>query len=139
MKKIFRQATMALLISSLLAVSTNIGSVIYGSSQSLFFSPASGTVSDGISVKDSADGVDDAYDRDSGSVQVLSPADGKRKTYILRETDGKIGVYASGADTPVFVLDVYVFTLPEKTAEMLRDGIECDDEGLSMLIDSFTS
>lgn len=130
MKKIFRQATLALLIASLFSVSAGLGGVIYGASQSAFLSPVSGTMSGNISGEGS-----DA----EASVPVIAPDHSTGETYILRETDGKIGVFTEGADTPALVLDVFVFTLPPKTAQMLRDGIECDAEGLSLLIDAFTS
>lgn len=43
------------------------------------------------------------------------------KTYTLKEYNGKIGVYEN--DSLMYVLDTYVFTLPEKDKKLLNSGI----------------
>ena len=42
-------------------------------------------------------------------------------TYMLKEYNGKIGVYENEA--LVYTIDTYVFTLPETDKQLLRDGI----------------
>lgn len=123
MKNIFRKSVIALAVAAFLAVSTNLGGRMYTDKDSVFSAPASGSAAE-INLEDAA--------------PVFAP-DTAEVAYIIRETDGKIGVFAVGSDTPEYVLNIFVFTLPEATAELLREGIECDTEGLSLLIESFTS
>lgn len=60
-------------------------------------------------------------------------------TFLVREHDGKIGVFADGCASPVYTVDVFVFTLPEDIQKLLRSGIECDFETLELLCDAVTS
>ena len=46
--------------------------------------------------------------------------------YILKEYNGKIGVYENNA--LIYTLDTYVFTLPEMDKQLLRDGIVISDK-----------
>ncbi len=71
------------------------------------------------------------------SVSVFAPSEGE--VFIVRETNGVIGVFVNGEDEPRYTLDVFVFTLPEDEQELLSFGIECDAEGLSYLLDSYGS
>ena len=43
------------------------------------------------------------------------------KTYMLKEYNGKIGVYENEA--LIYTLDTYVFTLPDVDKKLLRNGI----------------
>ena len=72
-----------------------------------------------------------------GTLTVFAPKDGE--SFVVRETNGVIGVFRRGVDEPLYTLDVFVFTLPEREQELLRDGIECDAEGLLYLLDSYGS
>ena len=59
--------------------------------------------------------------------------------YTLREYRGKIGIFEEGKSTPLQVLDVYVFTLPEADRASLRTGIRViSDDALRSLIEDFT-
>ena len=59
--------------------------------------------------------------------------------YTLREHDGRIGIFESGNKTPLKILDVYTFTLPEADREALKRGIRVySDEALLSLIEDFT-
>ncbi|MBQ4510492.1 MAG: hypothetical protein II984_07175 [Clostridia bacterium] len=42
-------------------------------------------------------------------------------TYMLKEYNGKIGVYENAA--LIYTLDTYVFTLPDIDKQLLREGI----------------
>jgi hypothetical protein len=42
-------------------------------------------------------------------------------SYILREYNGKIGIFENEA--LIYTLDTYVFTLPENDKKLLKDGI----------------
>ncbi len=45
----------------------------------------------------------------------------ENKIYMLKEYNGKIGVYENEA--LIYTLDTYVFTLPDVDKQLLRDGI----------------
>lgn len=108
----------ALLIVLLITVSAGLG----------------GTIIDGGSVFSASDGEGAAE-----AIAVFAPDEEAGGHYIVRDVDGRVAIFADGEDTPICTLDVFVFTLPEKTAEMLKSGIECDDDGLRLLIEAFTS
>ena len=129
MKKILKQASTALIIASFIGVTGSAADAIYGNGTTSFRSYASGSV---IYADTHTESTDDAV------ASVFAPS-GDGGSYILRETGGKIGVFAYGSDTPEMVLNVFVFTLPEETAELLCQGIECDAGYLSELIDALTS
>ncbi len=54
-----------------------------------------------------------------------SPA---RITYIVKEYGGKVAVFTPDRTEPVAVYEVYVHLLPENDIEILRKGIEVDDD-----------
>lgn len=83
-------------------------------------------------VKPSADA-----DAPSEAIPVMTPTGGY---YIIREYGGIIGIFSvNSPDTPETTLDVYVFTLPAETADMLKVGIRCDETELVRYIEAFTS
>lgn len=43
--------------------------------------------------------------------------------YILKEHNGRIGVFAAGSDKPELILDVMVRHLPEYDQEQLKTGV----------------
>ena len=47
--------------------------------------------------------------------------DNEEIQYLLKEYNGKIGVYEN--DALIYTIDTYVFTLPELDKQLLRDGI----------------
>ena len=71
------------------------------------------------------------------ALEVIASVDAD--TFLVREHDGKIGVFADGNETPVYTVDVFVFTLPEDIQKLLFAGIECDLETLELLCDAVTS
>jgi len=60
-------------------------------------------------------------------------------TYILREYEGKIGIFSADETLPDEILDVFVFTLPDADRQALRCGIRVySEEALQRLIEDFT-
>ena len=60
--------------------------------------------------------------------------------YMLREYDGKIGIFKVGKDEPLSVISVDLRTLPETDRDALADGIyAADDEELSSRIEDLSS
>lgn len=45
----------------------------------------------------------------------------EKTTYVLKEYNGKIGIFEN--DALIYTLDTYVFTLPENDKKLLKDGI----------------
>jgi len=59
--------------------------------------------------------------------------------YILREFEGKIGLFEEGEQAPFQILKVYVFTLPERDQIALQGGIRIySEEELWARIEDFT-
>ncbi len=52
----------------------------------------------------------------------------KETAYVVREHGGKIAVFNSGENEPLVVYDIYVHLLPENDIELLRRGIDVDDD-----------
>ncbi len=48
--------------------------------------------------------------------------------YIVKEYGGKVAVFTPEETEPVAVYEVYVHLLPENDIEILRKGIEVDDD-----------
>ncbi|MBE6707752.1 MAG: hypothetical protein E7578_00745 [Ruminococcaceae bacterium] len=60
--------------------------------------------------------------------------------YILKEYDGRIGVFLYGDTQPVRIVEVYVMFLPEQDRIKLRDGIIVNGKmNLETLISDFSS
>ena len=124
-KKLVRRTAGVFTAAALLSVSAFLFGMIYENRSALPI------IKDASSAALSENGAAD------DAAEVISPfIDGKM--YTVREYNGRVAVFGGG-DEPEFTLDVFVFTLPAETAEMLRYGIECDCEGLSYLIDALTS
>lgn len=63
-------------------------------------------------------------------------ADTEKIHYILKEYNGKIGVYEN--DALIYTIDAYVFTLPELDKQLLHDGIiATNKEELYELIEEY--
>jgi len=77
----------------------------------------------------------------SSIIQVSADGNGeKQPKYILKEYEGRIGVYKEDSAIPAQVLDVYVFTLPEADRISLKTGITvCGENTLQKLIQDFTA
>ena len=58
--------------------------------------------------------------------------------YTVREHCGRIGIFEDGYDEPSIILDVYVFTLPEKDKEMLKEGFTVNESSLGGVIEDYT-
>lgn len=80
----------------------------------------------------------------SGAVRTIyddsvTLADTSETGYIMRETDGFIGLYEGDSEIPYQMLDVLVDELPESDRELLRRGIEVKSkEELNALIEDYT-
>ena len=60
--------------------------------------------------------------------------------YILSVYDGRVAVFACGAQTPCKVLETRIASLPESEAERLKNGIEAENaESLQRLIEDYCS
>lgn len=60
--------------------------------------------------------------------------------YILREYDGKLGIFPADSDTPQEVIDVPISLLPPYDQAELRSGVPAaDDAELSRLLEDYTS
>ncbi|MCD7776553.1 MAG: hypothetical protein LUH54_04180 [Firmicutes bacterium] len=59
--------------------------------------------------------------------------------YCIREYGWRIGVFRRGQDTPLYVIDVYLFTLPKSAREALSVGIFCEGDEIEGYIEAFTS
>ena len=73
----------------------------------------------------------------SDAIAVLAESD--LELFLVREHDGRIGVFAENGADPLYVVDVFVFTLPRDVQVLLRLGIECDLETLELFCDAVTS
>ena len=63
-----------------------------------------------------------------------------RPGYILSVYDGRVAVFARGAQTPCMVLETRIASLPEPEAERLKNGIEAENaEALQRLIEDYCS
>ena len=60
--------------------------------------------------------------------------------FILKEYDGRIGVFVPGDDTPSEIVPVYVLYLPEADRKALASGISVSGrKALRAMIDDFQS
>lgn len=61
-------------------------------------------------------------------------------SYILKEYQGKVGVFKNNQSEPIFIINVFVNTLPDYDVESLKNGIYIKDEAeLSKIIEDFES
>ncbi|MCI2047153.1 MAG: hypothetical protein LKJ90_05505 [Faecalibacterium sp.] len=59
-----------------------------------------------------------------------------QSAYELRDTGGRVAVYAAGSDTPLAVYDIYVNLLPEGDALRLKSGMRVyGDTALESLLE----
>ena len=62
------------------------------------------------------------------------------QSYIMKEYNGKIGIYDAKNNELLKILDVYVATLPKADRKMLSEGISAKSEyELVMLVQDYTS
>ena len=60
---------------------------------------------------------------------IPTPADTPTQTmYVVKEYGGKVAVFSPDETEPMAVYEVYVHLLPENDIEILRKGIEVDDD-----------
>ncbi len=60
--------------------------------------------------------------------------------FVLKEYEGRIGIYENDSRDPTEILAVYVFTLPETDRSALKIGITVyGTENLQKLIEDFTA
>lgn len=75
-------------------------------------------------------------EQEKTALQTVGTAD---LLFTVREHDGKIGVFTPDSDTPVQILNVYVFTLPTADQRALQSGIPVYSTAeLLSLIEDFT-
>lgn len=64
----------------------------------------------------------------------------KDKGYLLKEHEGRIGVFKNGGDEVIQILDIYVFSLPDADQIDLVDGIIINsNEELTKIIEDYES
>ena len=62
------------------------------------------------------------FEPDTPAFEIKDEATTKKEIYyVLKEYNGKIGVYEN--ESLIYTLDIYVFTLPEVDKQLLKDGI----------------
>jgi hypothetical protein len=62
------------------------------------------------------------FEPDVPAFEIKDEATTKKEIYyVLKEYNGKIGVYEN--ESLIYTLDIYVFTLPEVDKQLLKDGI----------------
>lgn len=62
------------------------------------------------------------FEPDVPAFEIKDEATAKKEIYyVLKEYNGKIGVYEN--ESLIYTLDIYVFTLPEVDKQLLKDGI----------------
>jgi len=60
--------------------------------------------------------------------------------YIVKEYDGRIGVFIPGDSLPITIIQEYVVYLPEKDRDSLREGITVNGKkSLDKLLEDLTS
>lgn len=63
-----------------------------------------------------------------------------KKKYRLSEYEKRIAAFENGSEKPFYISDVYVSTLPPADRELLKKGIEAEDEkALKRLIQDYCS
>ena len=76
----------------------------------------------------------------SAVTDVNTPAMAIGEEYLVREYDGRIGVYVPGDTQPIRVIQVYVAYLPESDRVDLREGIYVTGAlALEKILDDFRS
>lgn len=70
------------------------------------------------------------------AVQVLST--GSKDAYTIKEYNEKIGIFKHGESVPEKVLNVYVFSLPERDRTLLGLGFDIDGSALDSVIEDYT-
>lgn len=60
--------------------------------------------------------------------------------YILREYNGEIGVFTSGSSTPLRIIEVNVYSLPDGDRSALSDGVyAATEDELNKRIEDYSS
>lgn len=60
--------------------------------------------------------------------------------FVIKEYEGKIGIFQIDSDRPIQVLEVYVETLPDTEQQRLKKGIVIwSEKDLRSLIEAYTS
>ena len=80
--------------------------------------------------------VQNVYQSQSGG-----DADSQReKAYILREYDGRLGIFEPGGTVPQTVIDIYIKTLPETDQQALKQGVAAKNyAALIRLLEDYVS
>ncbi len=72
----------------------------------------------------------------TASLWMPQTAASSEAAYELRDTGGRVAVYAAGGDTPLAVYDIYVNLLPEGDALRLKSGMRVyGDAALESLLE----
>ena len=76
----------------------------------------------------------------TGAANPPEQEEASQPAYILREYDGKLGVFPAGSDAPRDVIDIPISLLPPYDQAELRSGVPAaDDAELSRLLEDYTS
>ena len=76
----------------------------------------------------------------AGAANPSESPEPSQPAYILREYDGKLGVFPADSDTPQEVIDVPISLLPPYDQAELSSGVPAaDDAELSKLLEDYTS
>lgn len=64
----------------------------------------------------------------------------QEKTYILREYDGRLGIFEPGGAVPQTVIDIYIKNLPETDQQALKQGVAAENyAALIRLLEDYVS
>ena len=76
----------------------------------------------------------------AGAANSSESPEPSQPAYVLREYDGKLGVFPADSDTPQEVIDVPISLLPPYDQAQLRSGVPAaNDAELSRLLEDYTS
>lgn len=75
------------------------------------------------------------YQSQSGNVDAQ-----QEKAYILREYDGRLGIFEPGGAVPQTVIDIYIKNLPETDQHALKQGVAAENyAALIRLLEDYVS
>lgn len=61
------------------------------------------------------------------------------KTYIIKDYKGRIALFSDGNEKPLEIYNVFTDSLPEKDAELLKDGIKIKSSELNNALSDYIS
>ena len=67
------------------------------------------------------------------------PAFSESAVYRVKEYSEKIGIFTDGKNEPEQIINVFVFTLPERDRELLSNGFDVTEESLMSVIEDYSA